>query len=218
MYDESGCQKLSALDAVNSAIPLDSNGANDTNDMVPEFDTNALVQQQGGDKSSKGDVGCSSTGAKQQDGHKQKKSSSEPAKASPAKTATISLSDSEEDTPSSSAGKQAQEGEKLRTNGKRGRPKKAQDFYQDIDEDDFSLFHKPRARNTPKRTAAELGGEAVKKLSLSAAKKKAIQDEVVLPPKPKGFDRHDKVGHGYMRCQFIIDGSLEDPLHALEAS
>lgn len=211
MYDESGCLKLSALDAINSSIPHDSNGTNDT---TPALEAKRLE----GVKSSKDDVGCSS--AQKPDEHKKKKSS-EPAKVSlSSKKAAISLSssDSEQDTPSSSVGKQAREGEKLRTNGKRGRPKKSQDFYQDVEEDDFSLFHRPRARNTPKRSAAEAGGEAVKRLSISAAKKKPVQEEVLPPPKPKGFGMHDKVGHGFMRCQFVIDGSLEDPVHVLEAS
>lgn len=205
VYDESGCQKLSALDAINSSIPLDSNFACDT---TPELEAKTLE----GDKSSKANVECSPV--KKPVAQQKQKKSSEPSKVSSSMKATISLSstDSEQDAPSSSVGKQASE--KLRT--KRGRPKKSQDFYQDVEEEDFSLFHRPRARNTPKRSAAEDAGEAVKRL---ATKKKPFQEEVVYPlPKPKGFGMQEKVGHGFLRCHFIIDGSLEVPGHALEAN
>jgi hypothetical protein len=153
VYDESGCVKLSALDAINSSLAVDD--SEDTKDTTPAFEAKNVE----GDKSSKGEEDCSS--AKPQ--IERKMSSSELAKVSPPKKATISLSSSEDeqDAPSSSVARS----EKLRTTGKRGRPKKSQDFYQDVEEEDFSLFHRPRARNTPKRSAAEDAGEAVKRMS-----------------------------------------------------
>lgn len=197
--------KLSALDAINSALAVDSE---DTNDTTPAFE----VKHVEGDKSSKGDEDCSSAKPQQLE---RKMSSSEPAKVSPPKKAAISLSssDDEQDAPSASVARS----EKLRSTGKRGRPKKSQDFYQDVEEEDFSLFHRPRARNTPKRSAAEDAGEAVKRMS--SAKKKPEKEVVVAPPpRARGFEMNDKVGHGFLRCQFLIDGSLEEPIHAVEAS
>ena len=213
VYDESGCQKLGALDAVNPLkIQVDSDGTTqEANTTVPESDAKSLDQ--------KADKNCSkgSTPAVRSSGQKRKERSEQVKEPPSAKKAPISLSSDESDreTPSSGAGKsevtkQTPGGERSRTGTKRARPKRSQDFYQDAEEDDFSLFHRPRARNTPMRSAAV---ESEKK----AKKKPEAKKEVPVAPVPRSTFMNEDVGHGMKRYQFVIDGSLEDLVPIIEA-
>jgi hypothetical protein len=138
-------------------------------------------------------------------GQKQKENREQIIETPSTKETLISLSSDETDGEGKSkVTKRAPGGERLRTGIKRGRPKKSQDFYEDVEEDDFSLFHKPRARNTPKRIAAS---EAEKKAKIKPEVKKEVPVAI-----PKSAFLHENVGHGRMRYQFVIEGLLEAPV------
>lgn len=204
VYDKSGCVKLSALDAINSLLVV--NGL-DTNDTIPGFKAKNVE----GDKSSKCKMDCSFAKGLLE----RKMSSSEPAKVSPLKKATSSLSSSKDEQDGESS--VVARSEKLRLSGQRGRPKKSKDFFEDVEEKDFGLFHKPWTCNNSKQSAAEDTREAVKRMSI-AKKKPQKKAFLVLPPRARGFKTNDKIGHGYLQCPFLIDGSLEDLVHVVEAS
>ncbi|XP_024383740.1 uncharacterized protein [Physcomitrium patens] len=237
IFDESGCKKLSALDAVNSLKPIDSNVSNqEPNRITSEFEAKPVDLEP--DKMSRKAHGAGGSNRFQDaspparlSGRKQRGRSEVGKENTSSKKACI-----DPDSPESEGGNPIAAGdddEVLKQRGSRkvsrGKSRKSQDFYEDVDEEDFTLFHKPRARNTPARnykassSTAEANGQDVKKSS-SAAKEKqkasvlcsvAAYSSVV---KPRVALLHEKVGHGMMRCQFVIDGSLDDPAKVLEVS
>ncbi|KAG0613682.1 hypothetical protein M758_6G121500 [Ceratodon purpureus] len=209
IYDETGCQKLGALDATNPLKPeVDSNGTTqEANITFPECSKSL---EQDVDKScSKGSTPVASKGStpSRPAGQKREENGDPVNEAPLSKRTLVSLSsDDESDHEGKSAvNKRTPGGEKPWTGTKRGRPSKSQNFYQDDDEDDFSLFHKPRSRNTPMRSAVVDADKKAKKTP------EARREVPVVVPTTTSI--YEKVGHGKCRYQFTIDGALEDHPH-----